>query len=416
MNLPESFQELGISLGLGLIVGLQRERSESRLGGVRTFPLVTLLGTLCGQLAGVFGGWMVGAALLALTGMIVVRNLVKMHPEPEDPGLTTEIAMLLMFCVGACLAAGNSAVGVALGAGVAVLLHLKAEMHRLAARIGDSDFQAIMQFVLITLVILPVLPNQSFGPYAVFNPHKVWLMVVLIVGISLAGYVAYKLFGQRAGALIGGILGGLISSTATTVSYARRVAGAPDSASLSALVIAIASAVVFFRVMVIIGIVAPGTVAVRMCIPIGMLFLGLSVCVAIMFFARRAGSAEMPARSDRSARRPAMAFAIIFTVVLLAVAAAVENFGSGALYGVAVLSGLTDMDAITLSTLQMLDGQRVEPDTAWRVILCGAMSNVVFKAVMALALGGPALFRRLCLFFGVSLGGGLAIVFLYPTP
>ena len=114
--------------------------------------------------------------------------------------------------------------------------------------------------------------------------------------------------------------------------------------------------------------------------------------------------------------RPAMAFALIFTVVLLAVAAAVENFGSGALYGVAVLSGLTDMDAITLSTLQMLDGQRVEPDTAWRVILCGAMSNVVFKAVMALALGGPALFRRLCLFFGVSLGGGLAIVFLYPTP
>lgn len=416
MNLPESFQELGISLGLGLIVGLQRERSESRLGGFRTFPLVTLLGTLSGQLAGAFGGWLVGAALLALTGMIVVRNLVKMHPEPEDPGLTTEIAMLLMFCVGACLAAGNSAVGVALGASVAVLLHLKAEMHRLAARIGDSDFQAIMQFVLITLVILPVLPNQSFGPYAVFNPHKIWLMVVLIVGISLAGYVAYKLFGQRAGALIGGILGGLISSTATTVSYARRVAGAPDSASLSALVIAIASAVVFFRVMVIIGIVAPGTVAVQMCIPIGMLFAGLSACVAIMFFARRADHTEMPPQSNPTELRPAMAFALIFTVVLLAVAAAVENFGSGALYGVAVLSGLTDMDAITLSTLQMLDGQRVAPDTAWRVILCGAMSNVVFKAIMALALGGPALFRRLFLFFGVSLGGGLAIVFLYPTP
>ena len=413
MDLTATFQQLGISLGLGLLVGLQRERTEPRLGGIRTFPLVTLFGTMSGQLGASFGGWIVGAALLTLAGIIVVGDLIKNRNHDLDAGLTTEVTMLLMFCVGAYLAVGQAAVAVALGGGVAVLLHLKAQMHSLAARIGDTDFQAIMQFVLITLVILPVLPDQAFGPYQVLNPHKIWLMVVLIVGMSLVGYVVYKLFGQRVGALVGGILGGLISSTATTVSYSRRVAGVQAMASESALVIAIASAVVFFRVAAIIGIVSPGS-ALRMGPPLGALFLLLTVCVGAMFLLRGANHSEMPPHANLTELRPAVIFALLFSAVLLAVAATQAHFGSSGLYVVAILSGLTDMDAITLSIMQMVEAHRVEVDTGWRMILAAALSNALFKAVLVFILGGRALFCRLLVFFAIALVGGLAIIWFWP--
>src|SRR3989442_1630418 len=193
MDPSEVFYHLGISLGLGLLVGLQRERSDSRLAGFRTFPLITILGTVSSLLSLTFGGWIVALGLVALAGIIIAGNLAAQKTGEVDPGLTTEAAMLLMYCVGAYLPVGHAAVAVALGGGVAVLLHLKPQMHSLAVKIGDQDFTAIMQFVVITLVILPVLPNRTFGPYQVWNPHKIWLLVVLIVGISLAGYVVYKL-------------------------------------------------------------------------------------------------------------------------------------------------------------------------------------------------------------------------------
>jgi uncharacterized membrane protein (DUF4010 family) len=219
MELWDLFQRLGIALGLGLIVGLQRERSGSPLGGFRTFPLVTLLGGLSGLLGGTSGGWVVAAAWLSLAVVIAVGHVE--NPQ-EKGGITTEIAMLLMFAVGAYCLSGHVAVATAVGGTVAVLLHLKPQMHSLAKRLADPDFQAIMQFVLITFVFLPILPDKGYGPFDVLNPFKIGLMVVLIVGISLGGYIIYKLLGANAGTLAGGVLGGLISSTATTVSYSRR--------------------------------------------------------------------------------------------------------------------------------------------------------------------------------------------------
>src|SRR5688572_29094812 len=203
-EIAELLKRLGIALGLGLIVGLQRERIGSPLGGFRTFPLVTLFGSLSGALSAEFGGWVLAAGIVTIGGLLFMGNLE--HRERAS-GLTTEVAMLLMFAVGAFLVSGPIAVGVILGGTVAVLLHLKPQMHSLARRLEDPDFKAIMQFVLITLVILPILPNQKYGPYEVWNPYKIWLMVVLIVGISLGGYIIYKFFGQKAGTLAGGILG-----------------------------------------------------------------------------------------------------------------------------------------------------------------------------------------------------------------
>jgi len=413
MELPETLRHLAISLGLGLLVGLQRERSDSVLAGFRTFALVTLLGTLSALISFQTGGWIIGAGLVALAAVIVAGNLAKARTAEADPGLTTEVAMLLMYGVGAYLPLGHTAVAVALGGGVAVLLHLKPQLHSFAAKIGDTDFKAIMQFVVITLVILPVLPDRTFGPYDVLNLHKIWLMVVLIVGISLAGYVIYKLFGERAGTLLGGFLGGLISSTATTVSYSRRARQNPSGAGPAALVIAIASTVVFLRVLVIVASVAPTALA-SVGPPLAAMLLVLVVTVAIEYLAHRHEKARMPNQENPSEMKSAILFALLFAVVLLAAAAAREKFGDRGLYVVGVLSGLTDMDAITLSTAQLVGTGKLETSTAWRLIVVAAMSNLVLKGVTVGLLGGPVLLRKSAGFFAVALATGAAILAFWP--
>lgn len=257
MDLLDVFQKVGLALLLGLLVGLQRERVQARLAGIRTFALIALLGAVCGLLSGNLGGWPIGVGALAVAALLVAGNLACRSAHESDPGITTEVAALLMFAVGAYLVVGHEAVAIATGGATALLLHWKRPMHAFVARIGEADLAAMMQFVLITLVILPVLPNQTLGPYDVLNPRHIWLMVVLIVGISLGGYVAYKSLGAEAGAVLAAMLGGLISSTATTVIYARRTASAPASVRLGALVLIIASTVAMVRVIAEVSVVTP---------------------------------------------------------------------------------------------------------------------------------------------------------------
>lgn len=257
MDVVAAFRHLAIAVGLGLLVGLQRERAKSGLAGVRTFPLITMLGAICGMLALTLGAWVLAAGFLALAAIIVVGRVALMRRRTADLGLTTEVAILLMFGVGATLVSGNEVVAIAVGGAVAVLLQFKGPMHGFAARLGDEDLKAIMKFALLSLVILPVLPDQPYGPYAVWNPRQIWWMVVLIVGINLGGYIAYKFFGEKSGLALGGILGGLISTTATTVSYARRTVLFADASQQAAIVIMIASTVGTLRILAEIGVVAP---------------------------------------------------------------------------------------------------------------------------------------------------------------
>ena len=281
MELPEIFQRLGTALGLGLIVGLQRERAGAVLAGIRTFPLITIFGTLCAML----GNWPIAAGLLAL-GAIIVGGGIN-QPDEKNPGLTTEISMLVMFGIGAALAEGPVAPAIAVAGAVSVLLHLKPQMHGFVAKLGDQDFKAIMQFVVVSLVILPSLPNRAFGPYNVLNPYKLWLTVVLIVGISLVGFLIYRFFGQKAGVAAAGFLGGLISSTATTVSYARRTKGETAASTMAAVIIMIASTVVFARVIAIIGVTSPDFLP-KASLPLAVMLVG---CSAIAFvLARRKDS------------------------------------------------------------------------------------------------------------------------------
>lgn len=413
MTDSEIFQKLGIALALGLLVGLQRERVGGEPAGIRTFALITTFGAVCALFTPAIGGWMVVAGLGALTVTLVSAHWFLSREQNHEPHLTTLAASLLMYCVGAYLVLGSTTVAVALGGTFAVLLHLKQPLHQLAAKIGDNDFKAIMQFVVVSLVILPVLPNQTYGPYQVLNPFQIWLMVVLIVGIGVGGFVAYKFLGRNTGSLVAGVIGGLISSTATTVSYSRQAKKDASLTGMATLVILLASCIVFFRVLLEIAIVNPDYVP-RAAGPLGamlVLFAGLSLLV---WRTGRRQNTEMPEHANPSDFKMALLFGLVYAVVLLAVSAAKENFGDKGLYVVALLSGLHDMDAITLSTAELVRSQRVTEELGWRVILAAAMSNLVFKTIIAAALGGWGLLRMIAPWFGLGLAGGAAILIAWP--
>ena len=268
-----------------------------------------------------------------MTALVVLGNLLEMREGTADPGLTTEVALLLMFGVGAYLMVGIKEVAVAIGGGLAVLLQFKGSLHGIARKLGDDDLKAIMRFVLISLVILPALPDRAFGPYYALNPREIWLMVVLIVGISLAGYIIYKFFGERAGIVMGGVLGGLISSTATTVSHARRSANVPASSRAAAVVITIASTIAFGRVLLEIGVVAPSFLPTALP-PISLLMFLQAALAAGMWFLGRNQPTEMPAQENPSELKSALGFAALDAIVVFAVAAAKQHFGeTRALYG-----------------------------------------------------------------------------------
>lgn len=413
MDLSQIFQQLGIALGLGLLVGMQRERVHSKIAGIRTFPLITVFGTVCALLGQASGSWMLAGGILGLAGLIVAAQVLEARQRAADPGLTTEVAMLLMYCVGAYLAYGHREAAIAVGGGVAVLLQMKGPLHGIVARMGDKDLKAIMQFALISLVILPVLPNRTYGPFDVLNPRQTWWMVVLIVGVSLGGYVVYKFFGQKAGSLLAGVLGGLISSTATSVSYAKLSKAGDSIARLSTVVILVASTVVYARLLLEIAVVAPPFLSAAA----GPMFvlLALMGAIAVYFWFRWGDEAsEMVEQENPSELKPAILFGALYALALLAVAAAKHFFGDRALYVVAALSGLTDVDAITLSSSQLVAAGRLDESQGWRIIVTATMSNLVFKASTIAVLGHPKLLLRIVVAYGIVAAVGLILLLFWP--
>lgn len=413
VDLVGTFQTLAISLGLGLLVGTQRERVEAPIAGVRTFALITVLGTVMALLAETHGAWTVAAGLAAVAVAIAVGNVAALQQDRADAGITTEIAILLMYGIGAYLVHGHREVAVVASGGIALLLHAKAIMHGFVRRLGETDMRVMMQFVLMSLVILPVLPDRAYGPFRVLNPREIWWMVVLVVGIGLAGYVAFKLFGRRAGTLLAGLLGGLISSTATTVSVARRAAGRDAGTAAPLLVIVLASAVVYARVLVEVFVVA-GAGAFAIASPVAVMLAAAAASAAALWRATRGEAIEMPGHENPTELRPALVFGALYAIVLLAAVAARHALGDRGVYVAAGISGLTDMDAITLSVSRMSAQAIVTTDVAWRSIVIAVLSNLAFKAGVVTLLGGPALGRRTAGMFAIQAATGAALLWLWP--
>ena len=420
------YLDLAMALGAGLLVGLQRQRAQADLAGIRTFPLIALLGAICGILARVFepaGVWVVAAGFIAL-GLVIHanRNVGRSAAKDDEKelkagrGIVTEMAVFVVFGCGLLIVLKQAGIGISIAAATAVLLHLKPSLHKFTAALSDVDVRAIMQFAAISLIILPVVPNRVMGPFSAINPYNLWLMVVLVTGISLAGYVAIRIFGSGAGTLLAGLLGGLVSSTATTVSFSRmaKLRGGKCAASVAA--IAIASLVMAVRTMVL-AFAAGGDESGEMLAWLGVFTGGSVVAAAIAIVPawkdepkQSEAKSQFENQKNPTELKAALFFALTFAVVQVLVIAGRQYFGNSGLFAVAAISGTTDMGAITLSTAGLVSRGEVDGATAAAAITLAAVVNTIVKVGIAWSLGGGMLAKRLAVVLLLPILAGVVVV------
>ncbi len=384
------------SLAIGLLLGVERERNPAAKAGLRTFALTAVFGTLAAMLGEYSDGAWVPAVGLALTGLTIIAAYHRTPPE-DDPGTTTVVALLLAYSLGALCWYGERTLAAAIAVGAAALLYFKAELRGILERFDRRDLLAVIQFATLSVVILPVLPDEGYGPYGALNPFRIWLMVVLISGLSLAGYIALKIVGVRYGLLLAGLLGGLVSSTATTLAYSRH-ARAGGTTDIAAGVIVLANLAVLVRLAVVAAATAPAILSRLVPVLGTALLAGLAVAL-VSWRHRLAEEAEfpLPAVANPAELRASLGFGVLFAIVLLAVAWLSDVAGHRGLYAVALVSGLTDVDALTLSSLQLFTSGKLGAREAVVAIALALLANTVFKLGLVVTMGGRPLARRVIL-------------------
>lgn len=385
------------SLAVGLLIGLERERHPEAKAGLRTCALVALFGTICGLIGQlVHTPWFVAIGLVLVGAFVIVAHRPEHRGNEVESGTTTIISVLLCYCYGVMIWFGHSQLAVALAIATTVLLHFKTELHGFSSRLSPQDIASVLQFAVLTFVVLPLLPDQGYGPYRVLNPHHVWVMVVLISGLGLAGYMALRIVGTRKGALLAGLCGGLVSSTATTVVYARQAAERPELAPLSAAVIVLANLVVLFRLGTVCAVVAPAVLPSLLPVLATGLIVALLVLVPRLSQPASELPPALPVLTNPTNVRVALGFALLYAAVLVGAAWLSDIAGKSGLYAMAFASGFVDVDAITLSSLQLHNSAAISAVAAVTVITIAFVSNLGFKLMVVTAIGrGPL--TRSCL-------------------
>ncbi|MEO6421954.1 MAG: MgtC/SapB family protein [Candidatus Nitrotoga sp.] len=396
------------SLAIGLLIGLERERRPASKAGLRTFALVALLGTLTAMLSSkIDSPWLLVAGF-CVVGVMIIAAYLASPTEENDPGTTTVAALLLCYALGALIWYEQTKLAVMLAIVTTTLLYFKPELRGMTKRLQRLDLVSILQFLVLTFVILPVLPNQSYGPYEAFNPYQIWLMVVLISGLSLAGYVALHWAGQRYGAPLLGLLGGLVSSTATTLVYARHGKTSEMMARLSAVVILFASQVVLIRLTVVSAVVSP-VLLVKLLPVMGLgLLFGLIATLLDWRKLHTSSNLPIPITSNPTEIPVALSFGLLYAVVLFFSAWLLDTAGSGGLYVVALISGFTDVDPITISSLRLFNLDKLSDDQAIIAISIAFLSNSIFKFGLVLFIGGTAMAKQVAAGF-LAMGAGVAL-------
>jgi uncharacterized membrane protein (DUF4010 family) len=389
------YSHLIISIALGMLVGLQREWADSPAAGIRTFSFITLFGTACSLISETYGLWFVGLGLISTMMFAGMAHFQTIKSKGEfQTSMVTGVTMLLMYIVGVMVRHDLFLPAAAMACLIALILHVKMELHALADKFTSSELSSVMQFLLIALVILPIMPDRSFGPNDALNLHNIWLMVVLIVGISLAGYILHKLAGQRSGVIGGGLIGGLISSTVTTFSYSRLSSRHSSSSTFHALVILIAWTVVYFRAYLEIQVVSPN-------IPIHWpLILMVVVSLLMILFTWRKNliqKEEADITNKPIDLKTAIFFGFFYALLIAVFSYFNDDISRTALYGVTFVAGILDIDAITLSTARLVDRKILSPDRAVSYVFVALFSNTLFKGLICLFLGKNPLFNLILL-------------------
>ncbi len=415
------FISLAVALGVGLLIGLEREQSADEaeafgfLGGARTHPIFAMAGALSVLLAGQVGFWIVAITFLGLMTFVVLGYLNDLK-RGATAGITSESAFAISFLLGG-LALSNGiieplsqklVVVASLGVAVTTLLSSKQYLHRLVEKTSKADVYATLKFLIVTVIILPLLPDETYGPLDVLNPFNVGLMVVLIAGIGFVGYVAIRVLGAGKGLGLTGLIGGLVSSTSVTLSFAGRAKTEPKVASACALAVISASTIMFPRVAVEVAVVNQDLLP-KVLLPLGGMTLGGAIAALYYYLKVRQ---ETPATQEEGVEfsnpfelGSALKFGALYAIVLFVSKAATEYLGAGGTYAAGILAGTTDVDAITLSMANQAK-EGLDHSVAATTIMLGAASNTIVKAGLAISLGGWVFGKRIAAAFGLVLAGG----------
>jgi len=396
----------GAALAIGLLIGTQRAfqhhteaDGDRSFAGIRTFPLIALAGAMGAYLSMLLGSAWVLVAVLAVVGAFVVAAY-RAVAQSGEVGMTTEVAALVTALVGALCMTGALGVVAALGVVTAILLEIKPQTQRFVRALREDELKAALTFAAVSALVLPVLPDQTYGPppFDVVSPFKVWLMVVFISGISFLGYILTKVVGATRGVGLTGLVGGLASSTATTLSFAERSQSRASLSGALAMGVFAAWTVMFARVLIEAGVVnRPLLSAVWPSITAGGV-AGLGYAAFLWARNRKAeheGEAE-PEQKDVFTNpfelKSALAFGALYAVILVGSKAAEMYLGTAGLYASAIASGLADVDAVTLSMAELSGpGGTIPLDTAATAVALAAASNTVVKGGIVVATGAAAM-------------------------
>jgi uncharacterized membrane protein (DUF4010 family) len=417
MDQEELFRRLAVSLAVGLLVGLERgwqtreEKDHQRTAGLRTFALTGLLGGICGLMSAASSPIVLAAGLLAFTAALITFSFLEATAEGHF-SVTGVVAGILTFVLGAYATLGSEIVAVAAAVAMAILLALREPLHSWVRTISWPEMRSVLVLLAMSFLLLPILPNHPVDPWQVLNPAEIWLLAILIAGVSFAGYVAVRVLGDRKGIAVGAIAGSLASSTATTLSFARLAREHPQGTRLLASGILLAGVTMMARIVVLAGAIRPELVAALIGPIVAAAVVLLAGMALLSLWQKQRGAAEHPRLQIKNPFElgTVLQLAGLIAAILLLAKLVAGRAGNAGLFSLAAISGIADVDALTLS-MARLSGVEVARADAATAILVAASVNTASKAALAAFVGGVRLGTIVAIVSVLAIGA-LGVTFL----
>jgi uncharacterized membrane protein (DUF4010 family) len=408
-------QNFLIALALGALIGLEREYARYKkrgheFAGIRTFPLIALFGALSAYLGELISPLILVVGIILIGALIVLAYFALAERVKQQMGATSEIAGFLTFFLGVMCYYGEIKFSIILAVIITTILYARSFLHHFAKKIKKQEMADTLKFAIIAFVILPLLPNKGYGPLEIFNPYVIWLMVVFISGIGFAGYIMMKWFGEK-GITLAGILGGLVSSTAVTSSFAARSKKEKKIYRALVLGVVLANTIMFVRILIEV-FVLNRDLFFYMLLPVSIL---IAVCAAFSYILWRKAK-DAKGKVDLGSPftlGPALKFGAFFAVILALVKVADVYLSSKGVYLVSIVSGLADVDAITVS-LSQLANTTLSLETARNGIILAALTNVGVKGGIAYFFGDRKKFGKIIVsLYAVLIVLGLGLLWVF---
>lgn len=408
--------KIGTALILGLLMGLEREQktqigNSQAFAGVRTFALLALTGAVA-VILGEKSSLLLPIITISVLLVIIIAYLLKARRSDERLGITTELAASIAFLVGLLVGFGELTLATILAFLTASIAHFKTPLHTWAKNLRNEEIVAALKFALITFVVLPILPDQNLGPFAFFNPYKTWLLVVLISGLSYLSYIAVKILGSRRGIGLTGLFAGFVSSTALTFAMAEQSHKTPKIVSPFTVAILIAGSTMFFRVLAEVYLVNPSLIQ-SLILPLSC--MGLISLIMALVYTLADGKEKLPKNYQPEIKSPislmaAIKFGLLFTTISLFSKASLVFFAEQGLYITSVISGLIDVDAISLSLASLAANGSITNSAASMGIILACSTNTLVKGLMALFLAQKRVGASVFLVFLLAILAGILVL------